>query len=155
MSDKSLILVVFDSESAADRAAERLKESELARHESIGILALDEAGALKMDKVGARSSGKGAGIGALLWLIGPVGFYAGVVGGSLLGALHHKGLGLDENDRDRIVKELEGGHAAVGVLMPAEDAAPVTAYLASMGGVPETHAVSDEALDHAHQESPS
>jgi hypothetical protein len=35
------------------------------------------------------------------------------------------------------------------VLAPAEDAAAVSAKLADLGGVPETHAASDEALQHA------
>ena len=73
----------------------------------------------------------------------------GVLGGSLLGTLRHKGLGLGENDRDRIVTELRGGKAAVGVLAPAGVARVVSARLADLGGVPETHAVSNEALQQA------
>ena len=72
-----------------------------------------------------------------------------MVGGSLLGTLHHKGLGLDDNDRDRIAAELRGGKAAVGVLAPAQDAGAVSAELADLGGVPEIHVASDEALQHA------
>lgn len=154
MSDKTIVLAIFESEAAADSAAASLKESGLAHHDAIGILVLDDAGKIKVDKVGARSSGKGAGIGALLWLLGPVGIGAGLVGGGLLGALHHKGLGLDESDRDRITKELEGGHAAVGVLAPADTGAVVSAHLAQLGGVPESHDASDEALAHAAAETP-
>jgi hypothetical protein len=110
---------------ATDSAAASLKGSGLAKHEAIGVLAVDAKGKLKEDKVGARSTKKGAGVGAVLWLLGPVGIGAGVVGGGLLGALHHKGLGLDDDDQARISKELEGGHAAVGVLTASDEAAAV------------------------------
>jgi hypothetical protein len=69
-----------------------------------------------------------------------------VVGG-ILGAFFHKGLGLSKDDLARIDSELDGGKAAVGVLAEPEEAADVSAKLAELGGVPETHEVSDEALE--------
>ena len=144
-----LTLALFDSEAAADAAADGLKDSGVAKHDAIGILALDDEGKIKMHKVGARSTGTGAGIGAVLWLLGPVGAGVGVVGGGLLGALHHKGLGLDEDDQARITKELEGGHAAVGVLTLQDDWSAVSDYLAGQGGTTETYEAPDEAMDHA------
>lgn len=60
-----------------------------------------------------------------------------------------KGLGLDDDDQARISKELEGGHAAVGVLTASDEAAAVSDYLAKLGGASETHEAPDEALDHA------
>ena len=149
MAHKILTISLFDSEAGADAAAAALEESSLAEHEAIGVLALDDKGKLKVDKVGARSTGKGVGIGAVLWVLGPVGVGVGVVGGGLIGALHHKGLGLDDNDQTRISTELQGGHAAVGVLTDADEAAAVADYLTQQGGKSETHQASDEALDHA------
>ena len=149
MSHKILTLALFDSETAADAAAAALKDSGVAKHDEIGILALDDDGKIKMDKVGARSTAVGAGVGAVLWLLGPVGAGVGVVGGGLLGALHHKGLGLDDDDKARITKELEGGRAAVGVLTLPDDWAPVSDYLAGQGGKTETYEAPDEAMDHA------
>jgi len=149
MAHKILTLSLFDSEMAADSAAAYLGDSGLAKHEAIGVLALDAKGKLKEDKVGARSTKTGAGVGAVLWLLGPVGIGAGVVGGGLLGALHHKGLGLDDDDQARIGKELEGGRAAVGVLTASNEAAAVSDYLTKRGGASETHEAPDEALDQA------
>gem|GEM_PF-4244667 len=40
---------------------------------AIGVLAVDATGKLKGEKAGARSAGKGAGIGAALFLLGPAG----------------------------------------------------------------------------------
>jgi hypothetical protein len=155
MANKILTIALFDSETAADTAAASLADSGLAKGDAIGVLALDDNGKLKEDKVGARSTKKGAGIGAVLWLLGPVGIGAGVVGGGLLGALHHKGLGLDDDDQARISQQLEGGHAAVGVLTEADDAAAVSDYLAEQGGASETHEVPDEALDEAAAQPPT
>ncbi|MGO8961894.1 MAG: hypothetical protein ACLQFR_31665 [Streptosporangiaceae bacterium] len=149
MSDKTVVLAIFDNEGAADSAAASLKESGVAQGDAIGVLALDEKGELKADKVGKRSGGKGAGIGAVAALVTPVGLVAGLVGGGLLGSLHHKNLGLDKADRDRIGAELAGGKAAVGVLAPISEASYVAAQLSDLGGAAEAHVVSDEALRQA------
>jgi len=149
MSNHTVVLAVFDDEASADTAAASLKESGVAKGDAIGVLVLDEEGKLKADKVGKRSWGKGAGIGVVVALVTPVGLAAGVIGGGLLGALHHKNLGLNEADRERISSELEGGKAAVGVLAPVSEATVVADKLAEMGGTAETHPVSDEAVEEA------
>ena len=74
---KILTLSLFDFEAAADSAAALLEDIGLAKHEAIDVLALDDKGQLKVDKVGARSTVKGAGIGAVLWLLAPVGIVGG------------------------------------------------------------------------------
>lgn len=149
MADKRVVLAIFGSEAAADAAVASLKSTDLAEGDAIGVLVPDGSGGIKTEKVGTHSTGKGAGIGLVLGLLGPVGVGAGVVGGGLLGRLHHKGLGLSESDRDRIAGELAGGKAAVGVLSDAKQAGPVQAHLASLGGAPEEHSVTEEALQEA------
>jgi len=149
MSNDTVVLAIFQNEAAADVAAADLKESGAAQGDAIGVLALNERGQLKTDKVGKRSAGKGAGIGAIAALVTPVGLVGGLVGGGLLGALHHKNLGLDKADRARLGSELEGGKAAVGVLVALSEAGFMVDKLASMGGTPETHQVSAEAVEEA------
>jgi hypothetical protein len=73
----------------------------------------------------------------------------GAVVGGILGAFFHKGLGLSKDDLARIGGELDGGKAAVGILAKPDEAAGVIAKLAELGGAPETHEVSDEALKQA------
>jgi hypothetical protein len=85
-----------------------------------------------------------------LALHAPVGLAAGIIGGGILGAVHHKGLGLDKADRDRIAAELGDGKAAVGVLAPADEAVAVLAGLTALGGAAESHEVADEDLEEAH-----
>ena len=67
----------------------------------------------KQDKVGARSTGKGAAIGGVLLLLGPAALGVGIIGGAAAGALHHKSLGLSDADKARLTTELTAGKAAV------------------------------------------
>jgi len=150
MANKTVVLAIFEDEVSADAAAASLKDSGVAHHDAIGVLVLNDKGEVIAEKVGKRSVGKGAGIGLVLALFTPVGLGVGLIGGGLLGALHHKGLGLDEADRDRIGAELAGGKAAVGVLAPVSEADFVASKLTELGGAAETHDVSDEALEEAH-----
>lgn len=158
MSDKKAVLAIFDNETAADDAAASLKKwdksDDRVKLNAVGVLVLDEHGDVKTHKMGPRSIVKGGGIGLILALLTPVGFTAGVVGGGLLGALHRKGLGLNEQDQDRISIDLADGKAAVGVLARAEQADAIMAKLEQLGGTPEVHAVSDAALKQAANEIP-
>jgi hypothetical protein len=71
----------------------------------------------------------------------------GVVVGGIIGAFFHKGLGMSKDDLARFDDELDGGRAAVGILAKADEADGVSAKLAELGGEPETHEVTEEALD--------
>jgi uncharacterized membrane protein len=146
MADRQLILAVFPDELAADNAAVALKDSGIAGGDAVGILALDADGKLKTDKVGTRSTGKGAAIGGVLSLLGPVGLGVGLAAGAAGGALHHKNLGLSDADKARLTTELTAGKAAVGVLAKYDTAPAISEKLAQVGGTPESHELSDEAL---------
>jgi hypothetical protein len=150
MANNMVVLAIFNDEASADTAAASLKESGITKKDAIGVLALNDKGELKTDKVGKRSMGKGVGIGAAVALVTPVGLAAGLLGGGLAGALHHKNLGLSKADRERIGEELQGGKAAVGVLAPLDEATVVSDKLTELGGAAESHPVSDEALQEAH-----
>ena len=153
MADRQLILAVFPDELAADNAAMALKESGIADGDAIGILALDSHGKLKQDKVGARSTGKGAAIGGVLFLLGPAVLGVGVIGGAAAGALHHKNLGLTDADKARLTVELTQGRAAVGVMAGFDTAPAISDRLTQLGGTPETHELTDEAIEAATPES--
>jgi hypothetical protein len=113
MSDKQVVLAVFEDEAAADTAVEALKQWDKADDDiklnAIGVLVLDDKGKIKTHKLGRRSTVKGAGIGVVLAVIAPPSLLAGVIGGGVLGALHHKGLGIKAEERDRIAAELSDG----------------------------------------------
>ena len=155
MAEKQLVLSFFADEPAADAAAVELKDSGVAPGDAIGLLVVDDAGDLRVDKVGARSWGVGAGVGACLVLLGPAALGVGIVGGTLAGGLHHKGLKLSDEDKTRISADLRAGKAAVGVLAMIEDGTAIKEQLTGAGGMTSSHDVVDEAaLQAAAAEQP-
>lgn len=153
MAKKQLVLAFFENEAAADAAVKALKSWDKASKEiklgNIGILAKDKKGKVKTQKLQRKTKG-GAVLGAVAGVLsGGMTVAAGAVAGGILGAFFKKGLGMSKEDLARIDKELDGGKAAVGVLAEAGEAASVSAKLAELGGKPETHEVSDEAVEQA------
>jgi hypothetical protein len=78
----------------------------------------------------------------------------GIVGGAVLGGVHSapsstKGLGLSKEDLARISGELDGGKAAVGLIVKTGEVAMISEALTSLGGRLETYAVTDEAVEQA------
>jgi hypothetical protein len=154
MANRQLVLAVFPDELAADNAAVALKDSGITAGDAVGILVLDSHGKLKQDKVGSRSTGKGAAIGGVLFLLGPATLGVSVLGGAAVGALHHKNLGLSDADKARLSVELTNGKAAVGVLAQYDTASAISDRLAQLGGSSETHELSDEAIEAAAADIP-
>jgi uncharacterized membrane protein len=149
MAKRQLVLAVFPDEPTADNAAVELKESGIAHGDAIGILVLNEHGKLKQHKVGARSVGKGAAIGGVVAVVGTAVLGPAILVGAGVGALHHKHVGMSDDDKARLAEELSSGKAAVGVMAEHEQVAPVTDYLTQAGGQTQAHELSDEALEAA------
>jgi hypothetical protein len=158
MANNELVLAIFPNETAADDAVDALKGWDKITSDvklgAIGVLVANDKGDIKEHKLGARSGKKGAGIGLVLAVVAPPTLLAGLVGGGILGHFHHKGLGLTDADRERLGAELQGGKAAVGVLVPEGQAAAISTKLGELGGVSEVHVISDEALEAVAQEAP-
>lgn len=146
MSHKELILAVFPDESAADAAAESLKDSGITLGDAMGILVLDEDGKLKVDKVGARSWGVGAGVGTILLFLGPAVLGVGIIGGTLAGGLHHKKLGMSDEEKDRLHADLAGGKAALGIMSAPPDSETISAMLTQLGGELSSYTVPEQVL---------
>lgn len=156
MSSKQVVLAVYPNEAAAEGAVEGVKAWDKASDDiklnAMGVLVLDDEGQVKTEKMGSRSVGKGAGIGLVLAFVSPITAVGGMIGGGALGALHHKGLGMSREDRDRLAGQLGDGKAAVGVLAGDDaEAGMIAAKLVELGGSVEVHEVAEEALEEAHQ----
>jgi len=149
VADKRLVIAVFETEAAADGAVEALEHSTVVVDDAIAVLVLDERGDLKTHKVGATSGGKGAGAGLVLGLLGPVGLGVGALGGALVGKLHHKDLGLDDADRERLGAALRDGKAAVGVLADPDELIALESTLVGLGGTTEAHEFDEARLREA------
>ncbi len=146
MAHRQLVLAVFPDEPAADSAAAALKDSGIADGDAIGILALDADGKLKQDKVGARSTGKGAAIGGVIAVFTTAIMGPAVLVGMGVGALHHKNLGLSDGDKARLTVELQSGKAAVGVMAHSDTASAIADRLTQLGGAAEQHELTDDAV---------
>src|SRR5689334_19522716 len=149
MADRQLVLAFFPDEPAADSAAAALKDSGIAHHDAIGILALDSHGKLKQDKMGARSTGKGAAIGGVIGVFTTAFLGPAVLAGVAVGALHHKNVGLSDADKARLTVELNAGKAAVAVMAHSDTAPAISDELTQLGGASESHELTDEALQAA------
>ena len=150
MADRQLVLAVFPDELAADSAAAALKDSGIADGDAIGILALDDDGRLKQDKVGAHSTGKGAAIGGVIAVFSTALLGPAVLTGVAVGALHHKNLGLNDADKARLTVELSGtGKAAVGVMAESDTAPAISDRLTQLGATSERYELTDDALQAA------
>ena len=149
MANRQLVLAFFPDELAADNAAAALKDSGIAHHDAIGILALDSHGKLKQDKIGARSTGKGAAIGGAIAVVSTAVLGPAVLVGVGVGALHHKNLGLSDADKARLTVELNAGKAAVGVMAHSDTAPAIADELTQLGGTSSSHELTDEALQAA------
>jgi hypothetical protein len=71
---------------------------------------------------------------------------AGALAGGVLGALHHKGLGIDSAERDRIADAPGNGRAAVGALVEETQVTAVTLKLRELGGDVQVLRPSDDAV---------
>jgi hypothetical protein len=154
MANKQLVLAFFADEAAADQAVDQIKQWDKADKDiklgAIGVLVKDDKGKVKTHKLGKRKTGTGVVLGVLAAILsGGVTLLGGIIGGGIVGAFFHKGLGMSKDDLARIGGELDGGKAAVGILTSADEAAAVSARLSELGGVAETHEVTEEAIDQA------
>ena len=138
MAEKHLVISIFDAETDADEAAAAVQRVGAVVDDAVGVLVLNEHGKLKTHKIGTTSAGKGAAIGAVLGVLGPIGFGVATAGGALLGKLHHKNLGLDDADRERLGTALRDGRAAVGVLASPDEVVAVESILVGRGGETES-----------------
>ncbi|WP_137988395.1 hypothetical protein [Streptomyces vilmorinianum] len=151
---QELVLAFFDTEDAADAAAETLrnweKASEYMRVDAIGVLVKDDNGKVKEHKLGRRAGKHGMGIGVALGVVAAIptgglslagGLLGGAAGGGVIGQFFHKGLKMSDEDATRISGELDAGHAAVGVLTWDFETQAVSDKLTELGGTPQTHEV--------------
>ena len=118
--------------------------------DGIGVLVKDDDGKVKEHKLGRRAGKRGMGIGVALGVVAAIpsgglslagGVLGGAGGGGAIGEFFHKGLKMSDEDTARISRELDAGHAAVGVLAWDAETEAVAEKLKDLGGTPETHEV--------------
>ena len=150
VAEKRLVISIFDAEADADeaggRAARHAARSSTTRSaSSSSTSAASSRPTRSARRAAARARRPGPSSGS--W--GPSGLGVGVVGGALVGKLHHKDLGLDDADRERLGAALRGGKAAVGVLADPDELVAVESILVGHGGQTEAHELDEAALREA------
>ena len=157
--NKQVIIAYFPGADKADDAADMIKNWDRANDDvklgGVGILFWED-GKIKTRKVGGRAGKSGAKWGTALGAVAGIlsggatligGAVAGAVGGAVLGEFFHKSLGLSDEDKDRLGKQLQNGAAALVVMANADEAAATSAQLTSLGGTVESYTVPDETMD--------
>jgi len=149
---KQLVIGIFPSLESAESAIKNLQEGASDYSDmhvgSIGILVLDENGKLKEIKRGQRMGGRGATIGLAVAALTPVGLIAGLAGGAALGHFRQQGPKFSADDQADLASKLDGGKAAVGVLVQAAQADLMADVMNGLGGTVQAHEVeiSDEEV---------
>ena len=151
---KQLVLAVFVDETAADEAVKQLKAWEKTRPDAdlgaIGVMVKDDKGKIKTHKLGARRTAGGAVLFAVAALLtGGMSVLGGALLGGIVGAFFRKGLGIPKDKMAELGRELDGGRAAVGLLVNPEQVGSVCGMLTELGGKPEAHELADEAVEQA------
>ena len=140
MANKQLVLALFESEFAADSAAEALKKwskgQKGVKLDAVGVLVKEEGGKVKTHKVGKRKTRTGVAIGVLAGILsGGITIIGGAIGGAIIGAFFRKGLKLSKEDLATLGSQLNDGKAAVGIVTNASKAPAVSEKLAALGGL--------------------
>lgn len=158
--NRNLIIAYFPSKKEAEKAAKHLKDWDKDRGDiklgGVAIITLDDKGKLKTHKVGARAGGTGAKWGTILGaaagilsggvtLIG--GAVVGLAAGSVAGALFRKKIGMDDEDKDRLMQHLQDGGAAIAAMADDDEVEATKHELLGMGGEVENYLVPDETVD--------
>jgi uncharacterized membrane protein len=159
-----LVVAYFDTKAQAMQAADSLKNWDKANDDiklgAIAVVSKNEQGKVETDNLGPRNTGKGATIGVIAGAA--AGLLSGgltVVGGALLGgilgggvgALTKQGIGLSQEDLDRMQTELDAGHAALLAMADEDEVADTTAELTRLGGRAQSSPVAPEAVAQAEQ----
>jgi len=133
-----LVLAFFDTEDAADQAAKALRDWEKATEymkvDAVGVLVKGDDGKVKEHKLGKRAGKRGMGIGVALGLIAAIPSGGLSLAGGVLGQFFHKDLKMTDEDTARIGRELDAGHAAVGVLTWDVETESVSKKPTGLGG---------------------
>jgi hypothetical protein len=140
------------SEDAAIQAAKALKDwekaSEYMKLHAVGVLVKDDKSQDREHKLGKREwpsaspsawSRRSPGA-ASPW---SEGFLVGAAGGGVIGEFLPQGLKMRDEDTARIARELDAGHAAVGVLTWDSDTDTVAEKLKGLGRTPQNDQVAE------------
>jgi uncharacterized membrane protein len=156
-----MVVAYYVNDDVAHGAAEALKKWDDANDAielgAIAVLTVNpNTGELEAQDVGQRNTKKGAlwgtAIGAAVGILsGGIALIPGMIlgagGGAAIGAMDHKGIGMTDEDRERMAENLRRGGAALAVMADDFEVEATKEELARGGGVVEAYDVPDETAD--------
>jgi uncharacterized membrane protein len=161
-SGEQAVIAGFDSQAQAEQAAKDLmgwdKANDDVKLGAIGLLTKDDKGEIKTHNLSQRQTRKGAKVGMGLGVIAAVfsggltlipTAIGGAVAGGAAGTLFRKGLGMSDEDLQKLSADLDGGRAALLVMCDGSEVQPTTEYLTAAGGKVQSHAVNEAELENA------
>jgi len=163
MANENNVMVVayYPNEEIAHGAAEHIKNWDDANDDiklgAIAVLTLNpKTGELESSDVGQRNTKRGAlwgtAIGAAVGILsGGIGLIPGLLvgagGGSAVGAMSHKDVGMTDEDRARMAEKLRGGGAALAVMADDFEVDATKAEMTRYGGIPESFGVPEATVE--------
>jgi uncharacterized membrane protein len=161
---EQLVVAYFDSKDQAEQAADALKDWDKANDDvklgALAVVSKNDKGKVETTKLGPRNTGKGAKIGTIAGitagvLTGGLTLVGGAIAGGVLGggagALSKQGIGLSKEDLDHMSGELDGGHAALLVMVDEGEVSGTLAEVSRLGGRAQASEVAPEAVAQAEQ----
>jgi uncharacterized membrane protein len=157
-----MVVAYYDSEAAARNAAEALQEWDKKDSDiklgAIAIITLDpKTGKLDAKEVGGQRKTKsgalwGTAVGAAAGLLtGGLALIPatllGAGGGSAVGAMFHKKVGVSDTDRDELTANLRAGGAALVVMADDFETDATKRQMASTGGKAEAYEMPAETIE--------
>ena len=160
------VIASFDSQTQAEQAAKDLmgwdKANDDVKLGAVGVLTKNDKGEIKTKNLSQRNTRKGAKVGMSLGVIAAVfsggltlipTAIGGAVAGGAAGSLFRKGLGMSDQELQKLNEDLDGGRAALLVMCDANEVQATSDYLAAAGGRPQSHAIDAAELENAAKAS--
>jgi uncharacterized membrane protein len=155
-----MVVAYFANEDIALGAAEHIKNWDDANDDiklgAIAVLTLNpDSGEIESKDVGQRNTKRGAlwgtAIGATVGILSAgialiPGLLLGAGGGSVVGAMSHKDVGMTDEDRARMADKLRGGGAALAVMADDFEVAATKAEMTRYGGTPESYGIPEATV---------
>jgi len=165
-SPEHAVIAIFDDAAKGEQAAHDLMAWDKANDDiklgAVGLLTREVGswgqGEVKTRNFSSRNTGKGAKVGMGLGVLAAVfsggltlipGAVGGAIAGAGVGALSRNGLGVSNDELQQLLKDLDGGRAALLVMCDEAEVQATTDYLVAAGGTPQSHAIDESHLQAA------
>lgn len=143
--NEQLLIAYFPTKETAEQAAHEMKDWDKQYSKihlgAVGIVSLGDDGHVKTEKIGSRATSEGAKWGVLVGAIAGIftggiglvgGALAGLAVGSVTGTMFHRGLGMTDEEKQKLEQHLAEGGVALAVMVSEEQAEATESVLSAL-----------------------